>query len=73
MGRVMVRAMVFVIGLSDCVLTCLNDLSNRGSLRAEDLTVWQKKTETMLLQIPNQTSLAPSLVLQAAGQVYIFR
>ena len=34
------------------------------------LTVSEKKTETMLLRTPRQTSLAPPLVIEAAGQRY---
>ena len=37
---------------------------------AVGLTVSEKKTETKLLQIPDQTTLAPSLVIEAAGQRY---
>ena len=38
---------------------------------AAGLTVSEKKTETMLLQTPDQTTLVPPLVIQAAGQRYI--
>ena len=34
------------------------------------LTVAKRKTETMLLRTPGQTSLAPPLVVEAAGQRY---
>ena len=37
---------------------------------AVGLTVLEKKTETMLLQTPDQTTLAPLLVIEAAGQRY---
>ena len=37
---------------------------------AAGLTVSGKKTETMLLQSPDQTTLAPPLVIEAAGQRY---
>ena len=32
------------------------------------LTVWEKKPKTMLLQTPDQITLAPPLVIKAAGQ-----
>ena len=35
---------------------------------AAGLTVSEKKTETMVLQTPDQTTLAPPLVIEAAGQ-----
>ena len=35
---------------------------------AAGLTVSERKTETMLLRTPGQTSLAPPLVIEAAGQ-----
>ena len=38
--------------------------------KAEGLTVSEKKTETMLLRIPDQTSLASLLVIESAGQAY---
>ena len=34
------------------------------------LTVLERKTEKMLLRTPDQTSLAPPLVVDAAGQRY---
>ena len=37
---------------------------------AADLTVSGNKTETMLLRTPDQTTLAPPLVIEAAGQRY---
>ncbi|MEP5351923.1 MAG: reverse transcriptase domain-containing protein, partial [Luteolibacter sp.] len=37
---------------------------------AAGLTVSEKKTETMLLQTPDQKTLAPPLVIEAAGQRY---
>ena len=37
---------------------------------AAGLTVSEKKTETMFLQTPDQTTLAPPLVIEAAGQRY---
>ena len=37
---------------------------------AEGLTVSERKTETMLTRKPGQTSLAPSLVIEAAGPIY---
>jgi hypothetical protein len=37
---------------------------------AVGLTVSERKTETMLLRTPGQTSLAPPLVIEAAGQRY---
>ena len=37
---------------------------------AAGLTVAKRKTETMLLRTPGQTSLAPPLVVEAAGQRY---
>ena len=37
---------------------------------AAGLTVSERKTETMLLRIPGQTSLAPPLAIEAAGQRY---
>ena len=37
---------------------------------AADLTVLERKTEKMLLRTPDQTSLAPPLVVDAAGQRY---
>ena len=37
---------------------------------AAGLTVSEKKTETMLLRTPDQTTLAPPLVIEAAGQRY---
>ena len=36
--------------------------------RSAGLTVPEKKTETMLLPMPDQTNLAPPLVIEAAGQ-----
>ena len=35
---------------------------------AAGLTVWEKKTDTVLLQTPDQTTLAQPLVIEAAGQ-----
>ena len=35
---------------------------------AAGLTMSEKKTETMVLQTPDQTTLAPPLVIEAAGQ-----
>ena len=35
---------------------------------AAGLTVSERKTETMLLRKPSQTSLAPPVVIEAAGQ-----
>ena len=37
---------------------------------AAGLTVSEGKTEAMLLQTPDQTTLAPQLVIEAAGQRY---
>ena len=37
---------------------------------AAGLTVPEKKTEAMLLQTPDQTTLAPPFVIEAAGQRY---
>ena len=37
---------------------------------AADLTVLERKTETMLLRTPGHTSLAPPLVVEASGQRY---
>ena len=37
---------------------------------AAGLTVSERKTENMLLRTPGQTSLAPPLVIEAAGQRY---
>ena len=37
---------------------------------AARLTVSGNKTETMVLQTPDQTTLAPPLVIEAAGQRY---
>ena len=37
---------------------------------AAGLTVLERKTETMLLRTPGQTSLAPPLVIEAAGKRY---
>ena len=37
---------------------------------AAGLTVSENKTETMLLRTPDQTSPAPPLVIEAAGQRY---
>ena len=37
---------------------------------AARLTVSEKKTEAMPLQTPDQTTLAPPLVIEAAGQRY---
>ena len=37
---------------------------------AAGLTVLERKTETMLLRTPGQTSLAPPLVIEGAGQRY---
>ena len=42
MGRLVVCAMVFVVGLPHCVVTCLNDLRNRGSLRSRNFTESEK-------------------------------
>lgn len=35
---------------------------------ARGLTVWENKTENMLLRTPEQTPLPPPLVIEAAGQ-----
>ena len=37
---------------------------------AAGLTVSEKKTETMLLRTPNQTTLAPPLAIEETGQRY---
>ena len=37
---------------------------------AAGLTVSEKKTETMLSRTPDQTTLAPPLVIEASGQSY---
>ena len=37
---------------------------------AADLTVPEKKTETMLLRTPDQTALAPPITVEAADQMY---
>ena len=38
--------------------------------RTARLTVSEKKTKTLLLQTPDQASLTPPLVIEAAGQRY---
>ena len=38
------------------------------AFKAAGLTVSKKKTEKMLLQTPDQTPLAPPLVIEAVGQ-----
>ena len=38
---------------------------------ATDITVSEKRTEIILLRTPDQTTLAPQLVIQIAGQRYI--
>ena len=39
-------------------------------VEAADLTVSEKKTSTMFLRTPDQTTLAPPLIVEAAGQRY---